>query len=195
MSNTEMTTLDPSKKSHHRVAVCLAYGMTIPEIADHIDTSEVMVKRIAQNENTKHIVANLGELTRRKILVRRAEFDELLQESVDELRKILESPDDTKGISKDLKVRVALAVMDRHPDGEYIKNSKQTIADASGLATEAIMDLRKRASMTNAEVIDIIPQCDEDACSSQAPLSISPEPVQPPIPSVAAPALRETSDV
>ena len=147
------TTLDKTNPKHQRIAMLLGYGMTCTQISDHINISEGEVKRITALPGTRQRTQNLMKLGATMAKVRHAEFDQLLNKSITTLHDVLDSEDPK--VSADQKMRAALAVMDRHPDGEFIKASKQTYEDTTGIVSEAIASLKTIAMRTNADVIDI----------------------------------------
>lgn len=147
--------LSPMSANQRRVATLLAYGFTPPEIADHIDLTEMTVRKLAKDPKTDEMITHLAELSRKTCMGWKENFDFLMGRAIKTYEKVLQAPDDDPKVSMDLKVRVASSVMDRHPDSTFIKASKQKMETKIGLDSDALDELRRRALLTNAEIIDL----------------------------------------
>ena len=164
-----------SSVNQRRVATLLAYGFTPPEIAESIDISEITVRRLMKSPEVEAMIKNVADLSRRTCLKWKENFDFLMERSIKTYEKVLNAPDDDERVSMDLRVKVASAVMDRHPESTFVKASKQKIEGQIGLNSETLDELRRRAIVADAEVIDLpLPQGDLHRSPGIVPPVLSP---------------------
>lgn len=155
MTNDEemQVTLDHMNPKHQKVIRFLALGLTPPEIADTIHYSPAFVKKVESDPETPAAIARFQKIARCMNEIRRGSFDQLLDLSIEAVFDVLTSPKATY----DQKLRAAQSVMDRHPDGDFVKTQKNVNRDEQlvGLTDETLRELKRIATRTNATVIDI----------------------------------------
>lgn len=157
--------LDPTKPKHHRILRFLALGLTPPEIADHIQCSVPVVRKIANDPATPEAIERVRRLGNCMNEILYSEFDNLQKESVRVLGEIIESNDPK--VTPDHKLRAAQAILDRHPEGHFIKTGRNINTEQTtiGLDNETLNALKRIASRTNAEVIDVGPSSQPEPVS------------------------------
>jgi hypothetical protein len=156
--------MDPQRL---RVIGFLALGLSAGDIAETLRCSPSMVHAVKSDPETAVRIERIRNLARTMGEIRRKSFDQLLDCSLNVMFDVLTSPK----AKMEQKMRAALAVFDRHPDGEFAKTAKRINREelSVGLDSETLSELKRIASRTNREnVIDI---------SSFSP---SPSAVQPP---------------
>lgn len=184
----ELVTLNPFSLKHKRIARLLATGLTPPEITQHVNLPGVTIRKVADSKEGKEAIATLRTIGASMAAAKKAQFDVLLEQAIEIFFEILENPKATP----DQKLRAALAIMDRHPDGEFIRTNRKVMATeaTNGMDQETINALKRAMTKISAEVIDITP-------SGQAPIVPQPHPTEDREPDAAqAPGrLMEVADV
>lgn len=128
-------------------------GLTPPEIADTINCSLDMAKKINRDPGKEAAIQRLQRIGACMTQIHKGDFDQLLGLSIEVMYEVLGSDKATH----DQKLRAALAIFDRHPDGEFVKTAKNINKDevSDGLDAQTIRELKRIASRTNAKVIDV----------------------------------------
>lgn len=184
--------LDIGSPRHWRILTMLNLGLVPEEIAATIKCSAKLARRIAEDPETPKHIETVQKLGRCMMEVNRGQFDQLQTLAINALFDVLESEKATH----DQKIRAALAIFDRHPDGEFVKTAKNINQEQLevGFSNDTMKMLKKIADKTNPKFIDITP------CTSPDPLpgrSHQPgaEPQQPPAPSFASEPMEVACDV
>lgn len=160
--NHPITKLDPMNTTHRRVARLLAQGLTHPEIADYLDLSEGTVRNYALDQRSRDMIDYLDVCKRKQNILDKDTFDVLQSKAIRTYEEILETG------TTDQKIRVSAQILDRHPDGVFTKSSKLKHESTGAVATnDTIMELKRRASIVDAEVIDISPSSPPRARETQ----------------------------
>ena len=157
--------LDMRNPINYRILNMLNLGLGADEIATVVGCSVDRVRKISQSpESTKHI-ETIQRLARCMTEVARTQFDELQTLGIRTMYEVLESDKATY----DQKMRAALAIFDRHPDGQFVKTAKNINKEEVevGLSNDTMRPLKKIADKTNA-AIDITPLRTPEAPSGRA---------------------------
>lgn len=161
----QVLVLQQTHPSQRRVARLLALGITPPAIADHLELSEGAVRKWAHDPRTVNLMENLEELAREESLLNKEQFDHIQKLSIKTYEEILAN----KTLPAETRMRAANQVLDRHPEGRFIKASKHKMETPSAVDGDAIHELKRRAILVTAEVIDTTPQQDGLAPHSPVP--------------------------
>lgn len=146
------TTLDIANPKHFRILTLLNLGLVPDEIAATIHCSTKLAKRIAYDPETPKHIETVKRLGRCMTEVCRTKFDELQNMSIEVFHEVLTSEKATI----DQKMRAAMAVLDRHPEGEYARTAKNINKNELeiGFSNDTMKALKKIADQTNPKFID-----------------------------------------
>lgn len=170
VEDTEVSSyLDVANPVHFRVLTMMNLGLVPDEIAATIKCSTKMVRRIAADPETPKHIETVKRLARCMAEVNRHQFDELQTLSINAMFEVFTSEKSTP----DQKIRAALAIFDRHPDGEFVKTAKNINREELevGFSNDTMKMLKKIADKTNPQFIDVTP-----STSPASPSVLSREP-------------------
>lgn len=150
--NDPILDLDPMNGTHKRIARLLAQGITAPEIAHYIGLSEMQVRKYARRPETDEMIKYMDVLKDKQNILDRDTFDEMQSKAI----RLMEQALDDENLSTESKLRLVNQILDRHPDSNFTKSQKLKHESGSKIQTnEAILELKRRAVRTDAEVIEI----------------------------------------
>lgn len=138
---------------HKRVARMIGFDYADVIIAEACDLSLRAVQEIRNRSDVQAYVSRLKDLARLEALERKDRFDDLLKKALQVYEDILNDAQ----TSPHLKAKVASAVMDRHPDSQFVRGQKTTVQALHTVDSEAITRLKEIALQNNAEVLDVSP--------------------------------------
>jgi hypothetical protein len=102
---------------HRRVTRMIGFGFSDQTIAEACDLLPRAVGEIRNRPEVQAYIMRLQELARLELIERKDRFDELLLKSIQTYSEIL----DNENAPPTLKFRVASAVLDRHPDRQFVR--------------------------------------------------------------------------
>lgn len=142
---------DSTSDRHRRVARMIGFGFCDDTIAEACDMHPRAVWDMRLRPEVQAYVARLKDLARLEVLERKDQFDGLLQKSIEAYGEILTDTNTTPH----LRFKVACEIMDRHPDGQFVRGRTTTTYQAPPVVdSEAIKRLKEIAAKTNAEAIN-----------------------------------------
>lgn len=172
-STKEVRRLDVSNPLHYRVLNMIQLGLVPDDIVSTINCSESTVRRIWNDPDTPKHIESVQRIARCMSEVNRAQFDQLQTLSLNAMFDVLTNEDTTA----DQKIRAALAIFDRHPDGEFVKTAKNINKDEVevGLSNDTMKLLKKIADKTNQDFIDVTPSPQRLAPATRPPVQPGPD--------------------
>lgn len=150
-----VTTLDIGNMTHFRILTMINLGLVPEEIAATIKCSTKLARRIAADPETPKHIETVKKLGRCMNELHRGSFDQLQSLAIEAMFEVFTS----ENSSHDQKLRAALAVFDRHPDGEFVKTAKSINKEEVevGFSNDTMRTLKKIADKTNPLFIDVTP--------------------------------------
>ena len=147
--------LDVGNPAHFRILTMMNLGLLPEEIAATIKCSLKMVRRIAADPETPKHIETVKRIARCMTEINKSKFDELQNTTLEIFYEVLHS----EKCTVDQKVRVGLAVLDRHPEAQYAKTSKNINREELevGFSNDTMRMLKKIADKTNPQFIDVTP--------------------------------------
>ena len=149
--NHPITELPSMNSTQRRIGRLMAQGITPSEIADYLGFTESTVRNYALDSKSRDMVDYLDVVKRKQNVMDRDTFDDLQSKAIQTYEKVLENG------TTDQKLRVSGQILDRHPDGMFTKSSKLKHESAAVVTNDTIMELKRRARIVDAEVIDLLP--------------------------------------
>lgn len=133
---------------HRRVARLIGFGFSDLTIAEACNLQPRAVSEIRKRPEVQAYVLRLKDLARLELLEQKDHFDELLLKSIQVYEDILNDPE----ASPHLRFKVACQVLDRHPDGQFVRGQKTTHVARPVMDGKAIERLKMTAASNNDEL-------------------------------------------
>jgi len=144
------TVHDSISDRHRRVARMIGFGFCDETIAEACDMHPRAVWDIRLRPEVQAYVSRLKMLARLEVLERKDQFDALLQQSIEAYAEILTD----SNTSAHLRFKVACEVLDRHPDGQFVRDrTTPTYQAPPVVGSEAIKRLKEIALQRNSEAV------------------------------------------
>lgn len=171
--------LDIANTTHFRILTMINLGLVPEEIAATVRCTTKMVRRIAEDPETPKHIETVQKLARCMSEIHRGSFDQLQTMAIETFFEVFNSEKATL----DQKMRAALAILDRHPDGEYVKTAKNINKDELevGFSNDTMRMLKKIADKTNPQFIDVTSHTSPAAPTGRSHQPV-PDPQQAPAP-------------